>query len=78
MACSTALGKNRVPDYRPGSSNNYTLFLQEQFYKNNEAQICSKIKKKLRTFEARLQMEMSLQVFIKKHITPFQCRSFCS
>ena len=33
-------------------------FLQEHFYKNNEAQICSKIKNKLRTIEARLQMQI--------------------
>ena len=29
------------------------FFLQEQFYKNNEAQICPKIKNKLRTIEIR-------------------------
>ena len=32
-------------------------FLLEQFYKN-EAQICPKIKNKLRTIEARLQMQI--------------------
>ena len=32
---------------------NYTLFLKEQFYKNSEAQICPKIKNKLRTIEVR-------------------------
>ena len=36
------------------------------FYKNNEAQICPKIKNKLRTFEAQ---QMLLQVFIEKHNT---------
>ena len=36
----------------------YTLFIKEQFYKNNEAQICPKIKNKLRTIEARLQMQI--------------------
>ena len=33
-------------------------FLEEQFYNNNEAQICPKIKHKLRTIEGRLQMQM--------------------
>ena len=42
-----------------GIKTGYTLFfLQEQFYKNNEAQICPKIKNKLRTIEARLQIQM--------------------
>ena len=34
------------------------FFLKEQFYKNNEAEICSDIKNKIRTIEARLQMEI--------------------
>ena len=36
------------------------------FYKNKEAQICPKIKSKLRTIEARLQMQILLQGFIEK------------
>ena len=36
----------------------HAFFLQKQFYKNNEAQIWPKIKKKLRTMEARLQIQM--------------------
>ena len=36
----------------------HALFLQEQFYKNNEDKICPKIKNKLRTIEARLQIHM--------------------
>ena len=40
-------------------ANMYTLFLlQEQFYKNNEAQFCPKIKNELRTIEARFQMQI--------------------
>ena len=38
-------------------------------YKNNEAQLCPKVKNELRTIEARLQMWMLLQVFIEKHKT---------
>ena len=34
------------------------FFLLEQFHKNNEAQICPKIKNKLRTIEARLLIQM--------------------
>ena len=32
------------------------FFISEQFYKNNEAQICPKIKNKLRTIEARIHV----------------------
>ena len=35
----------------------YTLFLQEHFYNNNEAQICPKVKNKRRTIEARLRFK---------------------
>ena len=45
------------------------FFLEEQFCKNNEAQICPKIKNKLRTIEARLQFQMYLKIFIEKHNT---------
>ena len=30
----------------------YTLFLQQQFYKNNEAQICPQIKNNITTIQA--------------------------
>ena len=48
----------------------YRLFvLYEQFYKNNEAQICPKIKNKLRTIEARLQMQIKFNCkFLLKNI----------
>ena len=36
----------------------YTLFYKNNFYKDNEAQICPKIKNKLRTIETRLQIQM--------------------
>ena len=36
----------------------HAFFLKEQFYKNNEAEICSDFKNKIRTIEARLQMEI--------------------
>ena len=36
---------------------------------NNEAQICTKIKNKLTTIEARLQMQMKLLIYIEKHNT---------
>ena len=45
------------------------------FHKNNEAQICPKINNKLKTFEARLQMQMYLKLQFfkikKQHITSF-------
>ena len=34
------------------------FFSSEQFYNNNEAQICTKIKNKLRTIEAPLPIQM--------------------
>ena len=37
-------------------NSNYTLFFIRAIYKNSEAQICPKIKNKLRTIEARLQL----------------------
>ena len=39
-------------------TNKLHIFLQEQLYKNDEAQIFPKIKNQLRTTEARLQMQM--------------------
>ena len=39
-------------------SESYTLFFIRTFYKNNKARICPKIKNKLRTIEARLQMQV--------------------
>ena len=46
----------------------FCFFLKEQFYQNNETQICTKIKK-LRTIEARLQMQMYNRKFLLKNTT---------
>ena len=46
----------------------YSQPLHAFSYKNNEAQICPKINK-LRTIEARLQMQMWLKVFTEKYNT---------
>ena len=46
------------------------FYIKEEFYKNNEAQICPKSKNKLRTFEVRRQMQCNYRyVFIEKHNT---------
>ena len=42
-------------EFETTPESNFTRFF---FYKNNEAQICPKVKNKLRTIEARLQMQM--------------------
>ena len=40
------------------TSTRFFLIRTILYYKNNEAQICPKIKNKLRTIEARLQIQM--------------------
>ena len=37
-----------IVDLQTSLTDTYTLFSSEQFYKNNEAQICPKIRNKLR------------------------------
>ena len=44
--------------YTPARIILHVFILQEQLYKNSEAQICPKIKNKLRTTEARLQIQI--------------------
>ena len=47
-----------IPCTEQNANRVHAFFLLEQFYKNKEAQICPKIKSKLRTIEARLQMQI--------------------
>ena len=41
----------------------YTLFLLEQFYKDNGVQISPKIRNKLRTIEARFRRKCKCNIF---------------